>query len=455
MDFIVEFLQSSGFLDLYHSFIGKVFNKTLEKDLKEKRDYNGFPTKKSKRLHEWSLKTGIPFVKHKEKDYTLQPIIDYIAMFIGGKQSFLYRQLIKFNRLFYGKVLKKDRFKAQLDLFESYLEYTQMFGHIDIINNLTNRDIPYYIIKMLEEEKTISTRSGSGFVDFVLRNSDYFAEVQIFFTFEEKDIQEMLLMAIEELRELTSSSGREFFIKATIADSILNVLLMLGAFGKLVIPEIIESFDVNIGMFSLPIIWVDRIAFVLVNRWYMIVLGCVLVFILTRTTLFKLLLSYMGIKIKFIKNYTINNDMVKFFKTYNNMSQSVPMRQAFSYGADRLSNHYLKHIFMSYLDGSNNDLSERALRLSEVLEEIPYIPQEYVDIITESEQSGKQEEGLNKVIALIEPRVKDANKAITKNIILWSIGVSLGLIIILGAIMYKDLMNIVNITESEFYDSLK
>lgn len=444
-----------GLVSIYRRTLDQIFNWTLRKDLEKQRSYKGYPTKFLKALDEKGKQWGIPFVNHEKSDYTFYPIMRHYRDKLGGTESVLFKKLEYFNMRIHGGFFNRDRLKAQLDTLESYMEYFRLLSHMEILEILIDREIPKYMKKILKQHMDASGVDGGSMVDFIKQNGEYFSEITTIFDVEERPTGQLLEVAIEELTKLTESSSRGFIMKYSLINGVVNIIIAIIAFSKLVLPEAMSSFDGNINMMSKPIQIMDKIGYFLINQWYLAVLGVVILFLISRTRVYRMAVGYMAFKFPITKEYVVNDQLLRFFQTYSIVSETEAIRKSFEYGYNRIDNEYLKFVFGRYLDGGQLDLSERAVNLSVVLEEIPYIPKEYVDIIRDTEQTGNHQDGIPRVIVMIEPRLAKVNDQLQKTIIIGSIVVSMGITVILSAFLMKDITSMVSLSEEQFYDSIR
>ncbi|NLK09881.1 MAG: hypothetical protein GX317_02830 [Staphylococcus equorum] len=438
-----------------NSVIRKVFKYTLESDRKRLRAFQGYPSMWTKRLDRWGRIAGLKFIDHEKRDYTLHPILNQHSYLFGGKSSYIFRKLEGLNRLLYGGFSDSTRMQAQLSFFESFIEYSKDFSVITMLDNIMEKELPYYLIKLLNEFKVQADKGGVNLKTFIKSNPIYFREVLVYFSFEEKSDLDCLGDAIAELKSLISARKRDALLKANFVNGITDMVMLIVAFGVSVIPEITSGFDASISDFSKPVQLMAGMSDFLVNKWYIAVLVTAILYGSTRTHLFKLFTGYLAFKLPVSKDYVVNDQILRFLKSYVNIMSSDSPRGSFEQSMKLVSNDYLQFVLSGFVDGSSNDIGNSGKSLHQIFATIPYIPKEYTDIIKEAELLGDTEAGIHKAIDLIEPRVEKLSKQLNKTLF-WAIIVVTTLVTILMiAIIFKDMMAIIEKSDQEFIDRLR
>lgn len=450
-----KLFESLGIKEFFDNLMSRLFEYTLTRDKKKKAEYEGYPSSFTKVRDKLSKRTGIPFVNHDKGDYTFAPLIDYIMFNTGLTNTKFHKFLNKINMRLWGEPFSHGRLKAQKKLLDSYLEYESKYDNLSIIDNLLTQKHNYYILKILAEYEAKASEYSLGFKEFILENEDYFSEIAVFFTIDERTVIDSAKDAVQELDSLVKSSQRKQLMNANFIYTSIDMLIFVIVFGEVMIPQVLDNFDADIKDFSAAIRSVYRLSRYLKTRWYIVILVLTPIVILLRTNFVKTVKDYLKIKSSFISEYVISDELSKFLKTYHNIMGHVSPREAFEYAYSRLDNMYLKHILKQNIDGSETDIADTAKPVAQILAEIPYINQEYIDMMVQAYAVGKPQEGLEKVIDIAEPRVENASKKINKNVVIGTFVVSSLLTLILAFMMYRDTMNIVEISDQMFIDSLR
>lgn len=448
-------LNFIGIADVYSKFVNKVFKFTLEKDTKRMKSYEGFPSPTMKFLHQLSKRTGIKFVDHEKRDYTFYPLLKQYSYLLGGENSFIFKMLMSFNRWVFGGMTDYSRISYQIDLLSSYQEYVTELGDASIVENLLTKKYPYHILRILHKYRVESDIKGKNLKAFIRDNKDYFKEIEVYFSFDQRADVECLQDAVEELRNLQGVKLQELIVKGNLYSTIFDTITLILSFGWKLIPDMIEGFDATINNFSLPIRIVNSLSNFLTYQWYLAILLTIILIIVLKSQIVKILLGYLAFKIPLIDEYTINLQLLRFLKTYKNLMSIQDHRGAFKDSTRLISNEYLKFIFLRYCDGSEEDIARaKARSLPQIINEIPYIPKEYKDILLESQNIGKPQEGLQRVINLMESKSKKTSKKLNKYMLWGTILVSTLLFFYLGLLMYTDMMNIIEISDMQFIERL-
>ena len=432
-----------------------VFSWTLKSDQDSQLKYRGYPTPGDKRKHNLSLKTGIRLVDHTNKDYTLEPLLNQYRYLIGGKGSFLYKKLQFANMKWYGGLTKGDRLKAQLKFFESYSEYSEDFTDRQIIEYLMDKQYPPYLIKILNNFKGKAGDQGMGLKGFVVENEDYFSEVAPHFKLEDRADILCLGDALKEIRELNKSHLREWVVKANIYNGIFEMVSLVVVFGKTIIPQIVDGFEASISEFSYPIRLMDTWSNFLVRKWYLAITTVLIGWRIMKSKSMSILQGFIAFKLPFAKDYVVNNQLSRFFNVYQNVMEVKAPRDTFQQATSMVSNKYFKFILETYLDGTERDIYNSSKSLPTIMNEIPYVPKEYVDILVEAEYQGDLAEGINKVVAIVEPRVEEQSKQLNK-VLFWGVTVFTILVFfVMTVFLFKDFGDIMERHDTQFIDSLR
>lgn len=455
MDLISKLTEWLGISTLYKNIFNRFFDYSLEKDIEKKNKYKGYPTSTTKFLDNLSKRTGIPFVDHNKGDYTFEPLINYIMQMLNLYKTPFHKYLLKVNMKLFGGFLNATRLRDQKRLLDSYLEYEAKYENISIIENLIPQKHNYYIKKILHQYKMEAVEKAHGFKYFITSNKDYFKEIEIFFTVEERTVVDSTRDASSELETMIGSSMRKQLMNANFIYTAFDIVLFVIMFHKVLIPQILDNFEVGIESFSTAVRMVDRFAVFLLTRWFVYIPIMFLIYQVLKSEMIKIFIDYIKIKIPYIDSYVIGDELLKFLKTYENIMGNAPPRDVFVYAYERLDNTYLKHILYKNINEQSTDISNTGKPVSEILAEVPYIPQEYIDILRQAYLTGRPQEGLENVIALLEPRIEKISKDLNKYILIGTFVGSLLLTVILTALIYKDAMNIVEISDQQFIDELR
>lgn len=447
--------EKLGVDQVINSNINKFFEMSYKKDIKDKNKYSGFPSSTTKSLNKLSKRTGISFVDPKKSDYTFAPVFNHVLKRVGIKGGLVEEFLDWFNMKVWGGMSDYGRMMVQKNLMESYLEYDSVYENVTIIENLIQQEHPYYIKKILHEYKVRAVEEGQGFNKFILNNENYFKEIAVFFKIEDSTIVKSAEFSLEELENLTKSSLRDKLIKGTVMFTIVDMIGLFLLMGTYLIPEILREMGGSIGDFSPVIQHVYSVSNFLVNRWYVTIVATLVGWMLFKSRTASIAIDYLKLKIPGIKEYTINNEIVKFLKTYRNLMEDASPRDTFTYAYSRLDNEYLKYVFGRYINNSKDDLSNKAKPLTEILTEIPYIGKDYLDLIVRASTAGDPIKGFDRAIDLIEPRIEKFSKSTTKYIIITVVGISTLITLFLVAQMYFDVTVISDMGDQQFIDGLR
>ena len=457
VEIIKEQLDSWGITDAYHNLIRTLFNITLKRDIKRKKSYEGYPTLTLKRLDNISKRIGIKLIDSDAKDYTLYPLLKQFSHLFGGVGSKPFKALEWLNMKMYGGLTKGERLKTQLDFFTSYLEYSEDFKPMTIIDYMVEKEIPHYLRKILYEFKLEIDSSAKSFKDFVSKNNKYFKEVEVYFSHsQDTDDIRCISDAIEELKNLIGIERRSKLLRVNLINGVVDIITVIVGTSKMILPEIMDSFESSITDFSKPIRTVDAISDFLTKKWYLAITLTSIGIAIYRSRLVKIITGYALIKFEASKEYIINEQMIRFFKSYVNLMKSLTPREAFAQSIELVNNDYLRFILERYVNESlETDMRHTAMSVTDVLSEIPYIPVEYLDIMRESDLLGDSEEGLHRVIKLMEPRVEETSKKFNKWLMWAIIIVTTALTALILVYVFKDMTRIINTYDEDFIDRMR
>ena len=454
---IKEWIAERNLDVAYNRIVNKIFEGTLNKDVERKKSFDGYPSQFLKQLDSLSRRSGVNLVDHERSDYTLDPLLRQYSYLYGGRNGTVYKALQRVNMKLYGGFLTSTKLSEQLKVFRSYVEFTDDFSAPDILDLLLPREMPHYLRKILFEFKEDVNRGGKTFKGFVNDNPYYFKEILAHFPMDNQELSDIQCLnnAIEELENQASAKKNRWLIVSTFISSLIDIVVLIVSFGKKIIPEIIESFDAKLSEFSAPVRLVYRCSEFLTSKWYLALAIASILYLATKSKIVELTKGYLAFKISFTKNYVVNEQLLRFLKTYKTMMRSKDWESTFKHSVGLIDNAYLNFIMSRYIDGGEKDINNTAVSLCEILSEIPYIPQEYLDILSESELLGESERGIDQVIKLMEPRVEKASKQVNKTLMAIAVGTSLVIVVYLCLKIFSDLRLIINRSETEFIDRLK
>lgn len=454
LGFIKE-VQETVFGESYRRAVDNVFKYTLKRDLEKKMKYKGYPSPQARFLALKSRTLGIKLVDEDNKDFTFAPLLKQYSSYLGGQNSLLYRSLENLNMKIFGGFLKATKLNYQIRFLESYKEYAQGFQTISILENIMDKEIPFYLLKILREFYTHASKSGMTLKTFILKNPEYFKEIVLYFDFEDKPELQCLDDALEEIKARRQAVLRDYLLKNSLLGAGFDLVLMIIVFGKKMIPDLLESFDASINDFSTPIQVLDRVSHFLINRWYLAVILFSILYVIGRTKTVRLIIGFSSVKIPGVKDYIVNDQLLRFLKSYINIINFDSMRNAYKQSLKMVSNEYLRYSLEVHVNQSSGDIGDTGVTFYKVLESIPYIPKEYVDMIKESELIGKPEEGIRKVIELIDPKIENLVKKVNKQIILGVMIFSALVSLLIFAILYRDMNIVINSYNQDFIDNLR
>ena len=446
----IEDLKNTFFGNLLN-YIKRIFKTTLERDRRKKAKYKGFPSPTTKTLSRVGKEIGVKIVDADRRDFTLYPLLNQYKSFFGGDKSIIYKGLLILNRKLFGGFTNLSRFNTQIQFLESYKDYAETFDPTVVLENIIDKKIPYYLLKILEKFRVDAEEEGMSLKAFIKNNADYFTEISVFFDFEDKADLSCLGEALTELLARKEATKRSYIVRGSMLNALAEILILIISFGKVVIPEIISSFESSIDDFSAPIRFVDKLSIFIINKWYFAIPVALLIYALFKTKPMRLITGYLAIKIPFIRNYVVNDQLLRFLKSYTNLISSKGIRESYVDSLKMLENEFIKFIFETYVEG----LGGTGISFYVAMEAIPYIPKEYIDILKENEELGNPEEGVKKVINVIEPRIEKLVKTFTKQLILSALIISAIVVAILSYYVFTDMSQIINKYNKDFVDRLR
>ena len=173
MDLMTKITDALGITSLYEGLFQKFFDSSLKRDIAKKNKYKGYPSDTTKFLDNLANRTGIPFVDHSKRDYTLSPLIKHFMLIFNKINTPLHQFLELVSMKMFGGFSATTRLKAQKHLLDAYLEYESKYENITIIDSLLSQKHNYYLKKILARYKVDAVDKGHGFKDFIINNKNY------------------------------------------------------------------------------------------------------------------------------------------------------------------------------------------------------------------------------------------------------------------------------------------